>query len=107
MISEKDRKFLKKTFSEQMKDEVRALIFTQETGRHFRKEARQIEAVASNSDKIKVEKCDFVKDKEKVEEYQIKRIPAIAFAGKVNYGIRFYGIPSGYEFSAFTAGYPR
>jgi hypothetical protein len=33
-----------------------------------------------------------IKDGEKVKEYQIERIPAIAIIGKEDYGIRFYGM---------------
>ena len=43
-----------------------------------------------------------MKDVEKVKEYNIERIPAIAVVGKRDYGIRYYGIPSGYEFSSLV-----
>jgi alkyl hydroperoxide reductase subunit AhpF len=35
-----------------------------------------------------------------VKEYGIEQIPAIAVVGEEDYGIRFYGIPSGYEFTS-------
>ena len=34
------------------------------------------------------------------DEYGIDKIPAIAVVGEKDYGIRFFGIPSGYEFSS-------
>ena len=37
-------------------------------------------------------------DKEKVAEYGIDKVPAIALAGEHDTGIRFFGAPSGYEF---------
>lgn len=37
-------------------------------------------------------------DKEKANEYGIDKIPAIVLVGKKDYGVRFYGTPSGYEF---------
>jgi glutaredoxin-like protein len=43
---------------------------------------------------------DFVKDKEKVEQYRIDKIPAVVVEGEVDYGIRFFGVPSGYEFGS-------
>jgi glutaredoxin-like protein len=55
------------------------------------------------SDKLSVEVVDFVNDKEIVEEYGVDKIPAVAVVAggeePKDYGIRFYGIPSGYEFS--------
>ncbi|RMG27296.1 MAG: glutaredoxin, partial [Methanobacteriota archaeon] len=41
----------------------------------------------------------FVNDKEVAEKYGIDKIPATIIMGDKDYGIRFYGIPSGYEFS--------
>jgi alkyl hydroperoxide reductase subunit AhpF len=44
-----------------------------------------------------------VLDKEKVAELGIQRIPAIAILGaEKDYGIRMYGLPSGYEFGALV-----
>ncbi|MFZ3384611.1 MAG: thioredoxin family protein [Candidatus Methanoperedens sp.] len=51
--------------------------------------------------KIKVKIFDFVKDVDEVKEYNIKQIPAIAIVGKKDYGIRYYGVPAGYEIPAF------
>lgn len=102
-LADREKEHLRKIFGEKLKDEVRILVFTQETECESCKETRGIvEDVATTSDKIKVEVYDFVKDEEKVKEYQIKRIPAIAIVGKKDYGIRFYGIPSGYEFSSLV-----
>jgi len=39
-----------------------------------------------------------VKDKQKAEEYRIDKIPAVVVAGDLDYGIRFFGIPSRYDF---------
>jgi glutaredoxin-like protein len=44
---------------------------------------------------------DFVKDEAKVKEYSVDKVPAIAVVGSKDYGIRYYGIPYGYEFSGF------
>lgn len=49
--------------------------------------------------KIGHEVFDFEKDSDQRERYGIDKIPAIAIVdGKKDYGIRFYGLPSGYEF---------
>ena len=60
------------------------------------------EDIASLSDKIKLEVYNFTLDKNKVEEYKVDKIPAMVVcdgSGK-DYGIRFYGIPAGYEFTS-------
>ncbi len=61
-----------------------------------------VEEVASLSDMISVEVRDFVKDSEVAETYGIDKIPAIAVVREgeepADFGIRLYGIPSGYEF---------
>ena len=47
-----------------------------------------------------VEVYDFLEDKEKAESLGIDKIPAVAVLAEdgSDYGIRFYGIPSRYEF---------
>jgi glutaredoxin-like protein len=55
---------------------------------------------ASLSDLINLETYNFQIDQEKVQQYHIDKIPAIVVEGKKDYGIRFYGLPAGYEFSA-------
>lgn len=85
-------------------DNVKILVFTQEYECQFCGETRKIvEEVASLSDKISWEVYDFVGDKEIVEQYNIDKIPAIVILGPKDedYGVRYYGIPSGYEFSSF------
>ncbi|KPK64795.1 hypothetical protein AMJ83_01015 [candidate division WOR_3 bacterium SM23_42] len=57
-----------------------------------------MEEVAALSDKISVEIYDFMKDKERVEEYKIDKIPATVVQGNKDSGIRIYGMPAGYEF---------
>jgi len=102
LISDKDREIIRKKFS-QMTHDVRLILFTQETECQFCRETRQIaEEISSLSEHIKLETYDFVKDKPKAEEMGIDRIPAIAIVGDRDYGIRFYGIPSGYEFTSFV-----
>jgi len=39
---------------------------------------------------------------DEVKKYRIDKIPATVVEGKADYGIRFYGIPSGYEFTTLV-----
>jgi len=80
---------------------VRLVMFTQEIECEFCSETRQlVEEMAQLSDQLTAEVYDFVADQEKVREFGIDKIPAIAVVGQEDYGVRFYGIPSGYEFAS-------
>lgn len=82
---------------------VKLKYFTQELECQFCSETRQIlEELSEISDKIELEIFDFVNNKDETEKYKIENIPATVLLdenGK-DFGIRYYGIPSGYEFSS-------
>ncbi len=84
---------------------VKMVVFSQEMECQYCKETREIaEELAALSDKISLAVYDFVADKELADQYGVDKIPATVIledgeAGK-DYGIRYYGIPSGYEFSS-------
>ncbi|GAB4575282.1 MAG: thioredoxin family protein [Anaerolineae bacterium] len=80
---------------------VKMVVFTQEFECQLCKETRQIaEEVAELNDLIALDVRDFVEDEAYAKALNIDKIPAIAILGEndADYGIRFYGIPSGYEF---------
>jgi glutaredoxin-like protein len=80
---------------------VRLVVFTQTFECDYCAETRQlVEEIAELSDQLMVEVYNFVTDKEKAEELGIDKIPAIAVVGAEDYGVRFYGIPAGYEFTS-------
>jgi len=82
---------------------VRLVMFTQEFECQFCTETRKlVEEVAALDDRLTSEVYDFVADKEKADELGIDKIPAIAVIGAEDYGVRFYGIPAGYEFTSFV-----
>ena len=106
LISEKDAEHLRNEFESNLVNPVKLVMFTQSFECQFCAETRQIvQEVADLSDKITAEIYDFVADKATAELYGVDKIPAIAIlrvedGGDKDYGIRFYGIPSGYEFSS-------
>lgn len=106
LISAKDAEFLRNEFATQLVNPVKLLMFTQTFECQFCAETRQIvEEVAALSDKITAEVYNFVVDKAVAESYGVDKIPAIAILRvegdrEKDYGIRFYGIPSGYEFTS-------
>jgi glutaredoxin-like protein len=80
---------------------VRLVMFTQDFECQYCAQTRQlVEEVAELSDQLTAEIYDFVADEEKAEELGVDKIPAIAVIGAEDYGVRFYGIPSGYEFTS-------
>jgi glutaredoxin-like protein len=80
---------------------VRLVMFTQEFECDYCAETRQlVEEVAPLSEQLTAEIYDFVTDKKKAKELGVDKIPAIAIIGAEDYGVRFYGIPSGYEFTS-------
>jgi alkyl hydroperoxide reductase subunit AhpF len=52
------------------------------------------------STKITVEVYDFVLNGDEVMNYKVDKIPATAVVGKRDFGIRFYGLTVGYEFTS-------
>ena len=83
-------------------DNVELNVFTQELECQFCKETREMVLdLGTLSNKIKVKIFDFVRNEDEVREYNIKQIPAIAIVGKKDYGIKYYGVPSGYEIPTF------
>lgn len=115
MLNKEIREATKKRFDEGMEEKVTLLFFTQEPRRlvvpeHlkgqeclFCKETRALlEEVRALSNKVELVVYDFLGDKEKAAEYKIDKIPATAVMGKEDYGIRFFGIPSGYEYTSLV-----
>ncbi|MGQ9618926.1 MAG: protein disulfide oxidoreductase [Candidatus Aminicenantia bacterium] len=99
ILKEKDKEVIKKEFAK-LKNNVYLIVFTQELECEYCRETRElVEELATLSDKLKVEVYNFAIDKVKAEEYGIDKIPAIVVKGEKDYGIRFYGIPAGYEFT--------
>lgn len=76
-------------------------VFTQPFECQYCKETRElIQEVAALSDRLSVEVYDFEKDKALADSLGIDKVPAVAIVGKQDYGIRMFGIPSGYEFGS-------
>jgi len=81
---------------------AKLVVFTQEFEcEHCRENTALAQEVASLSDKIDIEVYNFALDKEAVERYGVDKIPAIVVEGEKDYGVRFYGVPAGYEFTSF------
>ncbi len=99
-IPEDVKNFVKEEFRK-LPQKVRLLFFTQAFECPHCKYARELlNELVKFSDRVMLEVYDFQKDVEKVKQYEIDKIPAIVVEGAKDYGIRYFGIPSGYEFSS-------
>jgi glutaredoxin-like protein len=100
MLPDEIKAQVREAFAE-LKHPVRLITFTQTLECMYCRENRQLlEEIAELSDQVTVEVHNFVTDPEPVKEYNIDKIPATAIVGEEDYGIRFYGIPAGYEFTS-------
>jgi glutaredoxin-like protein len=113
LISDEDRKFLVDFFSKELVDPVKLIFFTQHQSplvvpsnvcMYCKETGDLVEEVAGLSDKIAVETFDLLKDAEVAKQYGIEKIPAVILTGKNKGKIRFFGIPSGYEFASLIEG---
>jgi len=99
LIPEEQKQRVKAELNEKLTNKVKLIMFTQEIECPFCKETRElIQEVGGLSDKIEVTIYDFVKDKEQATLYKVDKVPAIVVLGEKDYGIRYYGLPFGYEF---------
>lgn len=103
-LSEKDRSAVQ-TKLRRLERPVKVVVFTQEMECQFCKETRELaEEVSGLSDLIRFEVKDLLLNEEEAKRLGVDKIPAIAIlgtdekGGERDYGIRFYGIPTGYEF---------
>ena len=78
---------------------VTLVNFTQELACDYCRETEQlVREVSGLSEQVTVQVHNFQIDKDQVAKYRVDKIPAIVVEGARDYGIRFYGIPLGYEF---------
>jgi alkyl hydroperoxide reductase subunit AhpF len=80
---------------------VRLVVFSQElvAGDLCRQNEQLVREVAELDHRISVEVLNPAIDRERAEAYGVDQVPAIVVEGARDYGLRFFGIPSGYEFS--------
>jgi alkyl hydroperoxide reductase subunit AhpF len=91
-----------KTEFESLENPVRLAVFSQTLADPNSEQVRRlVEELGALHPKLSVESYNYVLDKDKAEAMGIARIPAIAVLGaEKDYGIRMYGMPSGYEFGS-------
>ncbi len=98
---EKDVKEEVKKHMENLNKTVNISYFKEESNCQYCKETGDLLTELSElSEKINLNIMDYDKDKDKAETYGVNKTPAtVIFTEDKDYGIKMYGIPTGYEFS--------
>jgi glutaredoxin-like protein len=103
LLSPQDHDRLHEDFAA-MPRHVKLVLFTQTFGCDTCVQTRQIlDALAETTDKVVVDEVNLILEPERASGYGVDRAPAIVVlgtddSGDHDYGIRFIGAPSGYEF---------
>jgi glutaredoxin-like protein len=108
LLSDEDRTAIRELLKEAISHPVQLVMFTQHYECAYCRETRQVlEELGELSGALDLRVLDFVDDAAQAEQYGVDKIPATLVLGAaegdqgpVDYGIRFYGIPSGYEFAS-------
>jgi alkyl hydroperoxide reductase subunit AhpF len=101
ILQQRDREAVRKEF-ERLAGPVKLVVFSQALAaadlcRQNEQLVREVAELANGL--VTVEVLNLAIDRERAEAYGVDQVPAIVVEGARDYGIRFYGVPSGYEFS--------
>ncbi|MCX7845435.1 MAG: thioredoxin family protein [Dictyoglomaceae bacterium] len=112
LLKDEDRKYLENVFKENLKDKIKIILFSEKSagsklyvpGRiecPYCQQTREIlEEVVGLSELLELEVHDFLAEEFLAKKYGVDKIPAILFQKNDEVlNLRFFGIPSGYEFS--------
>ena len=113
LLNAEVKDFTKKKFEAELVGPVTIVFFTQEPpaiivpGRPpaqdclYCRETRQLlEEILALSDKIELKVYDIEADREKAASFGVDKVPATVIMDGKDHGIRFFGIPAGYEFTS-------
>ena len=101
LLNERDQAAVRTEF-EKLSGPVKLIVFSQslESAELCRQNEELIREVAELAPAtITVEALNLAIDRDRAAAYGIERVPATVVEGARDYGIRFLGIPAGYEFS--------
>jgi alkyl hydroperoxide reductase subunit AhpF len=115
LLREADREGLRQELAK-LTTPVKLVFFSQALNCEYCPLTKQVlEEITSLTDKVILQEYNFAIDREVVAQYHIARVPAIAIVRlespkvlvpgndaprEVDYGIRYYGVPAGFEFAA-------
>jgi alkyl hydroperoxide reductase subunit AhpF len=98
-LTAQDEQAVKREF-EKLTGPVKLTVFASELGPESNSETvALIKEVAALSDQISVTVLNPHIERDETAAYDVSVTPAVAVEGAKDYGIRFLGVPAGYEFS--------
>ncbi|HET8680130.1 MAG TPA: hypothetical protein VFM39_08400 [bacterium] len=106
-LNEQDAAHVRKRLTEEMVDDVRLVLFAPSAGGlalpgqdwEMAEYTRQIlKELAGLSDRITLEEHSAATEEDLAAQYRVARTPMTAVIGAQDYGVRYYGMPGGYEF---------
>jgi alkyl hydroperoxide reductase subunit AhpF len=98
-LSARDEAAVRKEF-ERIEGPVKITVFASELGgEHNAQTVALIREVAALAEQISVAVLNPHIDRDQASAYGVTESPAVVVEGAQDYGIRFLGIPAGYEFS--------
>jgi alkyl hydroperoxide reductase subunit AhpF len=106
-LNPQDAETIRRRFAADLEAPVRLLLFLPATGGlalpgedwEIAEYTRRIlTEVAALSDKVILEEYGLLSHPEEARRYGIEQVPAIVFVGQQDYGVRYLGLPAGYEF---------
>lgn len=100
IIGEKEQQQIREML-QGMSGPVSMLVFTQEGCAACAQTQQLVTELAALSDHLSATIHDIQAEPAQAERYGIDKVPAIALVGQKDYGVRFFGLPTGYEFGAF------
>lgn len=111
LIPEENQSFLRDRFAKDLSREVTITLFTQDEAASVASEPRclycqetreLLEEIAGLSDKIRLRVHDLVADREVAQAFGVDKVPAVIIGDGASKGVRYYGLPGGYELSALV-----
>ena len=112
-ISDADKETIRHHFADSLTGDVDIVMFTEHESpiiipgkqpcETCKPTQEILEEVSSLSDKLKLTVHEISAAREQAFALGINRVPAFVFEGAARGRVRFFGIPSGYEFSALIA----
>jgi alkyl hydroperoxide reductase subunit AhpF len=99
-LTDRDADAVRKEF-QRIQGPVKLVVFSQElvAGDLCRQNEQLAREVAALDERITVEVLNPAIDRDRAAAYGIDQVPATVVEGARDYGLRFLGVPSGYEFS--------
>ncbi|MCS7142532.1 MAG: thioredoxin family protein [Aigarchaeota archaeon] len=101
LLKERERQLVTNKLNNYLKDEVRLILFTQEFECEYCNLTRSLaEELSAIDSRVRLEIYDLKADEDKAVRFRVDKVPALLIHGRKEYKVRYFGVPSGYEFSA-------